>query len=71
MPEADVWLDSETSGALIPMGMWCGTQRPTQAERKQGCVCGYKSGECTRRNATEKSCQKWCKQKYCLVKGAF
>jgi hypothetical protein len=54
VPGADVWLHSQTSGALILMGVWCGTARPTPKARKQGCVYGHTSRvECVEQSATE------------------
>jgi len=59
VPGADGWLGSETSIALILMGVWCGVHMADTRVRKQGCVCGYTSGvECARWNATEKSRRK-------------
>src|SRR5262249_345051 len=64
VPGADVWSGSETSWGLDPDG--CMVRRPHGrhcAQENRDASGATSRGGCARRNATEKSCQRWCKGK--------
>jgi hypothetical protein len=59
-------------GALILMGGWCGARTADTTRKKTGMRLQPKSGvECAKRHTTERGCQRLCREKYCLLIGAF
>jgi hypothetical protein len=69
---ADVWCGSETSEALILMGVWCGADTADTTRKKTGMRLRLQVGSGVyQRERNRKSHQKLRTGEYCLLTGAF